>query len=407
MDASKGADTGSLWLNVGDVMISSRNTFRPLLLALAASIVAAPAFAASDVSTSSATSNAVVGSVAGSVASGQASSIISSAATGGFTASGTGGFTASGTGGFNASGSGGFNGGTGGGGGGGAGGSVAPDGGAAPSGKPTSFNFHSDNGKSGGDEASKISIWGQAVWANVNKSETALVMNGNVYNMMGGIDRRLSTKLVTGLAVGFEDVEMITKFNNGTYRDRGITVAPYMGWTLNPDWTLDGSASYTFLDYDSARNNGAVHGNFDGARWGASSNLTGSFAKGNWRYQPRANASYTVELQNSYKDNLSTVVDANRFANGELSGGGKVGYDFGVPITPYFKGMAQWNFVRPDAVIKSNGDKSLVYDYSGVAGLGGEYSKDGATASLEVDYNSLFERELDVWVLIARARWQF
>lgn len=393
---------------------------RSALVVALGMITASPAFAGgSTVSNSSQLSNQAVGSAAAGVASSQTATIISAGATGGFSAGGAGGFSTGGSGGFSApagGGSGGFtpggggsapsgSGGSGGfspGGGEGGGGTTGPS--AAPSG-PTSFNYRADGKASGSDEA-RTGFWTQALVANVNKTEAFMQMRGNAYDALFGIDRRYFDRYVVGLAAGYEYDDMKTTFNQGTYKSQGPMVAPYIAVNVTPAWVFDVSAGYAWLSYDTARQNNAVRGSFDGARTFASSDLTGGYSHQNWRFQPKLSITFSHEQQNSFTDSTGAAVGRNYFELGRLSGGGKAGYAVG-NLLPYIKLLGEWDFRHSAAVLKSNGQMSEVDDGGGVAGLGVELNRGGHTGSLEVDYNSLGRQDLDVWMLIGRYHYAF
>lgn len=363
-----------------------------------------PAHAASDVSNTPTLSNKATGSVAASIASSQASTIISTAATGGFTA-GTGGFSAGGSGGFSPGGTGG----NGGFGGGGSGGFTPGNGGNnnTPN-QPQAFDFRlNGGGESGGDGPSRNGIWAQGMWADVDKTEQYLKMHGNVYNVTIGADHRFSDRFLVGIALGYENVDFTTTFNTGKYKDEGETVSPYFAYTLSKNWTFDAAGSYSWLSYHSNRDDGQfVSSSFSGNRVGASANMTGNFAYGNWRLQSKTGVFYSFEHQDSYTDSALEAVDTNSFALGRLSTGGKFGYDFN-GVLPYIKLIAEWDFRTPASVLKINGQQSEVDHGGGESGIGIEINRRGFSGSLEADYNSLGRQDLDVWAIIGRVRWEF
>lgn len=350
-----------------------------------------PAHAASDVSNTPVLSNKATGSVAAAIASSQASTIISTAATGGFTA-GTGGFSAGGAGGFApGGGSGGF----------------TPSGNSSPPLAPQAFNMRfNGGGEAGGDGPSRNGVWAQALWADVDKTEQYLKMHGNVVNVMGGFDHRFDDRFLAGLAFGYENVDFTTTFNDGKYKDNGETVSPYLAFTLSPTWTIDASASYSWLNYTAERNQNLVSSSFSGNRFSAAGNLTGNFAFGNWRLQSKTGVFYSFEHQNSYVDSALEAVDTNSFALGRLSTGGKFGYDIN-GFLPFVKAVAEWDFRTPQSVLKVNGQMSEIDHGGGVLGLGLEVNRGGLTGSIEGDYNSLGRQDLNVWALIGRVRWEF
>ena len=354
-------------------------------------VLAHPASAASDVSNSPSTSNRATGSIAASIASSQTSSIISSAATGGFTSGGTGGFNTGGSGGFSApSGSGGFN-----------------NGGGAPATPDKGVNLLNGlNGRSAGSGDNPDAIWVQGLLASIRRTETDLSLNGTVLNALAGYDRRFKDIYLAGLAVGFEQDKIKTKYNQGYFNSNAYTISPYASITLTPKWTIDGSVGYSYLNFNTASNGNSVSGSFDGGRWFASSNLTGAFTEGNWRFQPRLGVSVTREIQNSYTDSTGGAVDSTSFTLGNVTGGGKAGYDFD-GIVPYAKVLGEWDFKHPEAVLKANGEMSQVSTGGGTAGLGVEVSKNQMTGSLEVDNNSLLRQDTNVWSVIGRFRIEF
>jgi hypothetical protein len=368
------------------------------------------AYAASDVSNTPTLSNKATGSVAASIASSQASTIISTAATGGFTA-GTGGFSAGGSGGF-----GGFSGGGTGGNGGFSGGGTGGSGGFGGTGgtptntpnQPQAFDFRlNGGGESGGDGPSRNGVWAQGMWADVDKTEQYLKMHGNVYNVAIGADHRFSERFLVGVALAYENVDFTTTFNTGKYKDDGETVTPYFAYMLSQNWTFDAAASYSWLTYHANRDDGQlVSSSFSGNRFGASANLTGNFANGNWRFLPKAGLFYSFEHQNSYTDSALEAVDTNSFALGRFSAGGKVGYDF-EGVMPFVKLTGDWDFRTAAAVVKINGQMSEVDHGGAEAGVGLEVNRRTFSGSLEADYNSLGRQDLDVWAIIGRVRWEF
>lgn len=380
--------------------------------------LAHPALAASDVSDSPVQSNTATGSTAAKVAATQTATIIGNSASSGFSgggfapSGGGGGFSPSGGGGGGFSPSGGSGGGfsPSGGGGQGSGGGFSPSGGGqgqgGVGGRPGGgAKVIPITGKSGGGAAATMGAWAQGLWSTIDKSEAALKTKGDVYNAVAGFDAR-SQHLVGGVALGYENIDLKTLYNDGSYKANGYTVAPYGAITLTPKWTLDGAVGYTWLDYETSRQNNAVTGSFDGSRWFVSSNLTGSFAAGNWRYQPKLGAIYMMESQNAYTDSSGEAVVGSSFSIGKATGGSKVGYAFG-SLLPYVKVMGEWDFDTPNAVQKSNGQLSDVSTGGAVAGLGVEYGSGRATASLEVNDNSVLREDLSVWSTVARVRWEF
>ncbi len=351
-----------------------------MLVAAATLALPSAAFAASDVSNSGSLSRQAVTAVAAPIASSQTASLISGAISGAISG-GAGGFAPSG----------------------GVGGGFAPSSGSGPQ---SSLPLMSTRGMAGGGAASKFGVWTQGTYSYIDRAESGLEMSGHAYNLVAGADYKVTDTFLAGLALAWEYSDLDTDFNRGTFSGSGISAVPYIGITLTPNWTMDLSGGYGWLSYDSDRNNGAITGNYNARRTFATGNLTGSFAHNNWRFQPKAGVSYIHEFQDSYTESNGAAVDSDTIEFGRLSGGTKIGYAVGNSV-PYIKVMAEWDFLRPDAVLKSNGQASSTSDGGGVIGLGYEIYSGGFIGSVEANYNSLFREDLDLYTVALRARYAF
>lgn len=264
----------------------------------------------------------------------------------------------------------------------------------------------SRTGAAAGDANTNMGFWTQATGSRINVSEDALKMHGNVYSALFGLDRRFGSRYLAGVAVGYEHTDITTAYNNGTFRGDGVNVAPYFGIELSPQWSWDVSAGYGWLKYDVSRNNGAISGNYDATRVFASTNLTGSFATGNWRLQPNLGVTWARERSDDYVETGNVAVGAATVTTGRASLGSKIGYAVGDGI-PYLKVSGEWDFIAPDSVLKSNGEMSNVSRYGGVVGLGYEHYLDNVVLSGELNYNSVAREDLDLWTAALRLRWDF
>lgn len=366
-------------------------------LALAvATALPGTALAASNVSDSGSSSRQAVSSVVNPVVSQQTSNLISGAISNGLSGAGAGGFTGGGTGGgFSPQGV-------------GSGGGFAPQGGAGngQGQQGSSLPFMSTRGMAGGAAASKFGVWAQGTYSRVDRSEAGLEMSGDIYNVVAGADYKVTDKILVGMAVSGESSSIDTDYNNGTFKGTGVSLAPYVGITLSPHWSADVSGGYGWISYDVNRNNDAISGNYDGRRSFVTGSLTGSYAHESWRFQPKASVSYVHESQDGYVESNGVAVDGDTLEFGRFTAGSKIGYAVGDGI-PYLKLMGEWDFLKPDAVVKANGQESFTSDGGGVVGLGYEIYSGAFIGSAEVNYNSLFRKDLDLYTVALRARYEF
>ncbi len=171
-------------------------------------------------------------------------------------------------------------------------------------------------------------------------------------NGLIGADIRLGERIVLGTALGYEDSETQTAFNAGTIETDGFTIAPYALLVLT-DWlSLDFAFGYTRLDNDQSRVNTAVGGPtfltsaFDSDRRFLSSNLTGTYATGNWLLGAQVGLLRTEEEQDGYTDGARTILERElTLSQGHFSV--DVGYSFG-SWEPYARAGYYHDFSRDD-----------------------------------------------------------
>lgn len=376
----------------GKMTISKFGVGSLLVLGVAA---AQPAFAASDVSNNQATANQAVASVAAPVASAQTASLIGAAvgnAIGG-SIGGGGGFTVPAGGGFSPGGSGGF--------------APAGSGGGVgtPAPGPQSFNTR-QIGAAAGSEPTKFGTWVNGTYSHLDKSEASLAMKGDIYNVVGGADYKFTDRLLGGMAVGYENVDITTSFNSGKYKGHGVTVAPYAGYEITPNWAADLSVGYSWLRYDTT-SNVSTTGSFDATRWFASANLNGNYGYDHWVFQPKVGVMYLNEDQDGYTDSSNTANASSTIKFGRATAGSKIGYNLGM-VTPFVKAYGQWDFKQPDHVLKANGQYSNIDDVGGVVGGGLDFLiNDSVSGTVEGSYDSIGRSNLDTWTANAKIRVKF
>lgn len=289
-----------------------------------------------------------------------------------------------------------------------AGGALVVGRGGVPADKPLpEIAFASTrSGRAAGDGAADTGLWMQATGSLISKTEAGLKLHGKVYNGLVGIDHRFTEDFLGGLAVGYENSNIVTAYNNGNFKGSGVSLAPYVGIVLSSAWTVDLSGGYSWLRYDVDRTNKAVSGSYDANRVFGSSNLTGSYAVSDWRFQPTVGVQFSREYQNAYTETGNAAVAPGISKTGRASGGSKIGYALENGV-PYVKILGEWDFLMPKAVLKGNGDLSRVDRYGGVFGIGYEHYMGGFVGSAELNYNSLLRQDLDLWTAALRARWDF
>ncbi|MBP7065102.1 autotransporter outer membrane beta-barrel domain-containing protein [Ferrovibrio sp.] len=360
---------------------------RKLFLALAGfgMMAAAPAFAASDVSNSGAVSVQATTAVASPIAAGQTVSIISGAVSGGFSGA-VGGFSGGGGGGFSPS---------------GGGGGFSPSGG-----QQRSFLNSRDAGRAGGAGDKRFGAWMQGAYSTIDNNQAGLLFDGSVYNLVAGLDYMLSDRVVAGVAFGYESLDLTTAFNNGSTEGTGLSITPYIGFSLTNAWSVDLAASYGTIDYDVVRNTN-IRGSFDAERWFVAGNLNGDYGFGRLRVMPKVGVLYLEEKSDSHVDSTGATVVGSTTKLGRISAGGRVGYAFD-SVMPYVKVIGEYDFEKNAPVALSNGTFSHDDDMGAQLGVGFDfYGSNTFSGTVEAAYLSAGRTDLDVWTTSARLRVKF
>ncbi len=292
--------------------------------------------------------------------------------------------------------------------GGGGGGFTPAGGGGAPStgGGPQSFLNSRDAGRAGGAGDKRFGAWMQGAYSTVDNTQVGLQFDGSVYNLVGGLDYMVNDKVVVGVALGYEMLDITTSFNAGSIEADGFGVTPYIGISLTNAWSLDAAAGYTWLSYDTKRNTN-ITASYDAERWFVASNLTGNYASGRWRLMPKVGVLYLEEESDAYRDSTGGSLEGSVTKLGRISAGGRVGYAFD-SVMPYFKLMGEYDFEKNGSVRLGNGTFSHDDDMGGQVGIGFDfYGSNTLSGNVEASYNSLGRTDLDIWTTSARLRVKF
>lgn len=126
---------------------------------------------------------------------------------------------------------------------------------------------------------SPFTVWGHGSFTSVDNDHvsgtTDSRYDGDVWGYNVGLDYRFADALIAGLSLGYNDTDLTTSFNNGSYQETGWVASPYVIYRPIENLTIAGEAGYGMGDIDVTRDNGAVSGNTDSDIWYAA--LTTSY----------------------------------------------------------------------------------------------------------------------------------
>jgi hypothetical protein len=218
-------------------------------------------------------------------------------------------------------------------------------------------------GLAGGNASKGIGMWLQGQYTSVDYDPTAVAFDGNIITGMFGIDKKLTGgKIILGIAGGYEGMDIDTTFNSGTVKSDGFIVTPYLSMLLGKNFSIDATAGYASLDYDTTRtdpSNGEIFsGTTDADRYFGSAILRfdkrRKKSKGTLRYGVLAGASYTNESKDAYTETGSggtntAAVGSQRTHLGQGLLGVNAGFDFG-KIEPFINLTGEFDFAKTNDV---------------------------------------------------------
>ena len=135
------------------------------------------------------------------------------------------------------------------------------------------------DGRSAFATTTPFTVWGHGSFTSVDNDHVNGTSDdrydGDVWGYNIGLDYRFADALIAGLSLGYNDTDLTTSFNNGSYQETGWVASPYVIYRPMENLTISGEAGYGMGDIDVTRNNGAVSGNTESDMWYAA--LTTSY----------------------------------------------------------------------------------------------------------------------------------
>jgi hypothetical protein len=205
-----------------------------------------------------------------------------------------------------------------------------------------------NRGKSAGANTKKIGVWIQGRFATIENDFVNTKFDGDVLAFVAGADYQLSDRIVAGVTLSYEDVDINTKFNNGTTDSSGIGLGPYLVFRLSERFTVDLNATYTMLGTDTTRTSGAVTGDFDSDRLTLGANLNVSHSVKNFFMNGSLGFLYINETRDSYTESNGTLVPQLDISIGQGRLSALVGYDFG-NFQPFVSAQLRHDIWAPGA----------------------------------------------------------
>ena len=271
------------------------------------------------------------------------------------------------------------------------------------------FSSRALAGKSAGKQP-RAGFWVLGGYTSVDNDEAGGKFDGDIINVLAGLDykpAKFNGKMVVGIAAGYEDVDINTAFNTGTFEGSGFTIAPYFGYQLHKNWSIDGSGGIAFLEYDTSRTSNAVKGNFDGLRAFGAVNLTGNYQRKKWRFTPKVGVMGLWEEQDAYTETgtSTATVGKTRIHLIRINIGGEVGYRI-KKVEPFVSARLQYDPDRNSPVTLTTGLVASDDDIGAV--FGGGLNINGKKVSGQLKYETQqIKNDLTTHSFTGRVRFNF
>lgn len=170
-------------------------------------------------------------------------------------------------------------------------------------------------------------IWTSGSANRIEKTDDQGRYDGNISNMVVGYDTRLTDDFIAGVALGYEKVDITTKYNSGKLESSAWTIAPYVGYIIDETFSVDASIGRTAIDYDLLRSS-TISAKTDATRWFASANANAKTNLDNFILSGSAGYLWMKENQDGYTESNNNQVSKQNIHFGQYHLTGKVAYPF-------------------------------------------------------------------------------
>ncbi|ODN65567.1 autotransporter outer membrane beta-barrel domain-containing protein [Methylophaga muralis] len=133
-------------------------------------------------------------------------------------------------------------------------------------------------GRSSFVSALPFTIWGHGSYTSFDNDYVSGAndnrYDGDVWGYNVGLDYRLAENMTAGLSLGYNDTDLNTLFNDGSYQEKGWVVSPYAIYTPVSGLVISAQAGFGIGKIDITRDNNEVSGKTESDIWYASVNMS-------------------------------------------------------------------------------------------------------------------------------------
>lgn len=266
--------------------------------------------------------------------------------------------------------------------------------GSGPRKTASGFMFQ-ESGLNAGDGMMNYGIWGSYSYSDFDNDFISTAFDGHRHNVLAGIDISPWDNTVLGIAFGYETSDIDTRFNRGNQESDGFTIAPYIGYLLTDNWSVDAAVGYSSVDFDQYRTDPATGARItsspDADRWFGTLNVNGFTSWNNWLFGGRIGLLHARNIQESFVESNGAVTNKFTSELGQWNVGGDVAYSF-EQFEPFARLVYERDFSMTEITVVGGGPQPSNDRDNFVFGAGIRYfSARGITGNLE--WNKRFDRD--------------
>lgn len=262
--------------------------------------------------------------------------------------------------------------------------------------------------RDGGKKINAVWVASSITW--LKKTDPNGDYGGTITNGIVGYDRRLTENMIGGIAIGYEKVQINTKYviNGGSVEGDTVSVSPYLGYSIN-DWlVVDGVVGYARINYRFKTSSTEI-GETSANRIFGAGNLTAYKRYDDTLVKAAIGYLRIAEFQGSYTTNESSFSRDSLANFGQIRATLSAGHDLKTSsgiFTPNV--FARYEFDAPHAqkVDLSSGYRST-NDRDGMTfGIGLDYAVDDLKFTLGAT-TTQFRENFESYGLDAAVRYSF
>jgi hypothetical protein len=256
------------------------------------------------------------------------------------------------------------------------------------------FMWQGLSGLNAGDRMINYGIWGSYSYSDFENDFVSTAFDGHRHSFLAGFDISPWENTVFGVALGYEGSDIDTGFNSGNEETDGYTIAPYAGYLLSENWSIDASVGFSWIDSDQFRTDPGTGDRITSSpsadRWFGTFNVNGFTSWRNWFFGSRIGILHAENKQESFTESDGTFRSSFTNKLSQWNIGGDVAYSFG-QFEPFARVTYEHDFSMTEIAVTSGPQPSNDND-NFLFGAGLRYfGRNGLSANLE--WNKRVDRD--------------